>query len=259
MSVISAPHPRLPDQVDVQFGPADLLGPAFLHLDRAARERGVYLSISNDFDELAAINAKYRDQWYPLPPMFDPALGGISHENAFWIHGVDEWGETAVTQAARLYIAESSLTEELSSMRLFYPKPQTQRGSDEACIVETDVTDRIAGRVCYTGLLWFRPDFRSHGLVSVMPRLTRAYALTSWYPDYMLSFTKKRAADNARAIRRVSGWRNVDGTIRWRGSREGGTEIEFNLVWMGREAVTQDLASFTRLLAEPAVLEPLAA
>ncbi len=47
---------RLPDQVEVSFGPQAIISRFILQGDREARERGVYLSIEHDFDELIAFN-----------------------------------------------------------------------------------------------------------------------------------------------------------------------------------------------------------
>lgn len=252
MSVFSTrPYPRLPDQIRVEFGPPDLLARSFLALDRAVRERGIYLSVSHDLRELAAINRLNLKEWYPLPPMFDHALGGITDETGFWLRGVNEEGEVVLTQAGRLYpLSGTTLTDEIESMRLFYPDPQSQKPAGEEWFVETESARTISGRVCYTGALWFRPDYRGRGLASIMPRLTRAYATTRWYPDYTLSLVKTSLV--MRGLARTYGWRNVDSRIRWVGSREGGAELEFALGWMNQEDVLDDLDQFRLLLSADA-------
>lgn len=251
MSIISVPHARLPDQINVNFGPPELLGPAFLALDRAARQRGVYLSISHDLDELAYVNEVYRKDWYPLPPMFDPTLGGISEDNAFWIRGVNGKGEVVLSHACRMYVwPDTSLADELESMRFFYPEPETQRSPGEACIVASDAATQVFGRVCYSGAVWVRPDFRKLGLAHITPRLVRAYSLTHWYPDFSMGMVKTSAVPNAAAAR-TYGWRHVHTGIRWLGSREGGAELEFAFGWLDRDDVVADLEEFTLLLDEP--------
>ena len=149
MSVFSQPRLRLPDQVSIDFGPAPLLGRTFLTLDRAVRQQGIYLSISHDLNELLRINEQNRKDWYPLAPMFDPTLGDINPDNSFWIGGLNEKGEVVVAQAARLYLwPDTSMTDELESMRFYYPQPETQVGEHEGCVVETTATANIFGRVC---------------------------------------------------------------------------------------------------------------
>jgi hypothetical protein len=243
MSVFSVPRPRLPDQITVEFGPPDILGRAFLNLDRTVRERGIYLSVSHDLEELAEVNARNRKDWYPLPPMFDTTLGGITPENAFWMCGVNDKGEVVLTHSGRLYFwPHTSLTDEFESMRFFYPDPERQKSPGEACIVETEAAREISGRVCYTGALWFRPDYRGLGLASILPRLSRAYALTKWYPDFMLSMAKNALME--RGMARTYGWSNVDTGVRWLGSREGGAQLEFSLGWLDQQETVNDLERF---------------
>lgn len=252
MSIIStnAPRLRLPDQVNIDFGPVELLGPAFLHLDRAARDRGIYLSICDDFDELAEVNARNRQAWYPLVPMFDPGVGGINAENGFWIRGVDATGETVLTQAARLYVwPDTSFAEEWEARTFMYPDPDRQAQPDERGIANCPAAATLTGRVCHTGALWMRPDFRSQGLGSLMPRLTRAYAYTKWWPEYMFSIVKMAKSQNARNIRRLYGWPHFDGTIGWLNSPHLGDIPDIAICWMTEQETIEDLEQFMPLIA----------
>ena len=66
---------RLPDQVTLVHGPHAILGRFLLLADRAARERGVYLSLESDFGQLLALNEANRAHWHPiaLPRQWRPS------------------------------------------------------------------------------------------------------------------------------------------------------------------------------------------
>ena len=240
-------YPRLPDQISVNFGPAEILGPAFLAVDRAVREQGVYLSVSHDLEDLLDANKRNRKNWYPLLPMFDASVGGITPETGFWVRGVNGEDEVVAAHACRLYSwPKTSLIEEFRSMRFMYPDPEVQKNPGEECIVETEVIGELTGRVCYSGAMWVRPDYRGRNLASLIPRVTRAYALTRWYPNFIMGMVK--SADMSRGAKQTYGWPRVDSGVRWRGSNEGSEELDIVVGWFNQREVATDLEQFTLLL-----------
>src|SRR5690606_41242139 len=68
---------RLPDQITLRHGPRERLGRFFLAADKAARDRGVILSLSTDFELLREVNRMNLKHWYGLPPTFDSHYSGI--------------------------------------------------------------------------------------------------------------------------------------------------------------------------------------
>ena len=241
MSVQSFPHKRLPDQISIGFGPPDILGPLFLKLDRAVRDRGIYLSVSHDLDELVDINKRNLTAWYPLLPMFNPNFGGATGENTFWIRGVNERGEVVLTQAARLYFwPDSTLDNELETQGFFYADPSKHAHFGEHCIVGTKALHAIRGRTCFTGGLWFHPSYRGRGLAHIMPRLTRAYAVTTWYPEYFFSILQKHIV--SAGMPKVYGWRHLDGPVLWRGCPLYG-DLDLAVGWMDTDEAVDDLAN----------------
>src|SRR5439155_26244695 len=95
---------RLPDALTIKYGPAPLMGRFLLAADRAARRKGVWLRVRDDFDELVDLNKFYvaRDLWYPLVDAFNPRCADLTAENSFWISGEDEHGEIVVPHACRV-------------------------------------------------------------------------------------------------------------------------------------------------------------
>ncbi len=63
---------RLPDQITLNKGPIGLLGQFMLQADRAAYDRGIRLSLHQDFERLKAVNESARASWGKLVPIFDP-------------------------------------------------------------------------------------------------------------------------------------------------------------------------------------------
>jgi len=50
--------------------------------------------------------------------------------------------------------------------------------------VDAAVAATMNGRIAYSGALWVRSDFRGFGLARSIPKLSRAIALTTWYPAF---------------------------------------------------------------------------
>jgi hypothetical protein len=234
--------------VTVEFGPGDVIGHAILALYYAARERGVYLSLSRDLSELAAFNATSPPGWFPLRPMFDPAVAGIEPGRAFWVCGTDEDGNIVLTHCGRLYAlpGTTSLRDELESMRFFYKDPARQKSPGETCSVETRDTSCVTGRVVFGGAHWIHPKMRGRGLAYFAPRVTRAIGLTTWYTDFAASSAK--ASLVTKGIDETYGWTHVDsGNVTW--NRPAADErIDYKFGWMTRDEVITDLERFTLLL-----------
>lgn len=230
---------RLPDQVTLVHGPHQTLSRFILLADRAARERGVYLSLKSDFDELLELNLANRAHWYPLAPSFDPRNGAVSSENGFWILGRNEDGDAVLTQVVRYFpMANTTLKRELETLRFFYGDPERQSKPDESCVSSAPAASSIRGSVVYSGATWFRPDFRGRGLASIVPRMGRAIALSRWNTDYAFSLVQRQLVE--KSIPRRYGFRHVEYTVDWRNS-DAGEHLEFALVWIDQNDFLFDL------------------
>lgn len=234
-------HARLPDQITVEHGPTGLLGRFFLAADHAARERGVYLALRHDLGALAALNRRERAHWYPLSPLFDPEYSAVTAQNSYWIEGRNAAGETVAAQAGRYFFwPRTTLKDEIESLRAFYADPERMRAPGETCTVTAPRAARIAGRVVYSGSGWYQPDFRGRALSAILPRISRAYALTRWGTDTTVSFVEYPLI--AKGVVARYGYRRVEGALDWRASRKGDTEMA--IVWMLRTELEADLEAF---------------
>jgi hypothetical protein len=177
--------PRLPDQLSVNFGPAEAIGRVVLATDFAVRQAGIRLSLSTDFEELAHVNAANQRDWYPLMPNFDPRHSTLTAENAFWLKGINAQGEVVLCQAVRLYaFGGTTLKDELESLRFYYERPEAAIANGISIKVAAPIASTISRRVSYGGALWIRSDFRGGGLARLIPAVNRALAVTRWYPSY---------------------------------------------------------------------------
>lgn len=238
MSVIKIP--RLPDQVSVRFGPAEAIARTVLDTDLAVRSTGVRLSLSSDFEELSRVNLANRADWYPLMPNFDVAGSTLDPETAFWVKGIDDRGDVVLTHCVRLYVLNNTtLKEEVESLRFYYDDPQAASETG----VNTEVTapqgQDITGRVSYSGTLWVRSDYRGAGLGRLIPPLSRALALTRWYPSHHVCFVSRGLID--RGMHRAYGYSNLEYSVWLRRFAGFGAGVECGLCWMDTAEATAEI------------------
>src|SRR4051794_31895938 len=188
--------PSFLDQITLDHGPRPLLGQSFLDAEQAVRDRGIYLSLRTDFNELVEVNRQNQKCWTPLIPLFNPEKSQLKPDAAFWLRGMNEKGEVVCTQAARLYLWEgTTLKDELTSLRLFYSDPSDAIARGEHWIVTAPSASIITGRVAFSGATWARPDYRGRQLATLLPRISRAYALTRWRTEFSFSFVEQILVD----------------------------------------------------------------
>jgi hypothetical protein len=231
---------RLPDQITVDHGPASLFGRFFLAADRAARERGVYLHLHTEFDSLLEVNRR-TPEWGALVPIFNPEYSLLKPDAAFWIEGRNAAGETVATQAARLYLMrDTTLEDELLSLRFFYADAAARQEAGERFEVTAPSAGRISGRVVFSGGIWYRPDYRGIGLSSIMPRISRAYAYTRWMSDYTISMVAPVLVE--KGVVGSYGYRRVEPEVRMLNSFRG--DSTYVLVWMTGDELIDDLDEY---------------
>jgi GNAT superfamily N-acetyltransferase len=222
-------------------GPCDLLANYFEFADAAARERGVRLSVSTDFDRLVAINKRQAANWSTLSPIFDPNKSRLTPNTAFWVEGIDEFGETVLTSAGRLYDHEErSLADDFRSLHVFYDDPAPRRDAGETVGVDAPAAERVRGRAMFSGAVWVRPDHRRHGFSRIIPRLARGYALTRWNCALFWGLIKPDL-DKIGLTQAYGSWQ-MGGRLAihmpsWR------SDFELFFLWMTRDTLVEDIAS----------------
>jgi hypothetical protein len=233
-------YPKLISEIDVGYGPVELIGKFFLKADTAARERGITLSFGS-FDDLVAANRANSQSWRRLVTMYDPAFCSLTPDHATCILGRNAAGEVVATQAARLYrMTKTTFYDELTSLRAFYDNPERDRNAGEVCSVSAQSTRDMVGRVLCGGAAWYRPDYRGRFLSAILPRISRVYAFTRWQTDFTTSLMVEGIVKGGVAER--SGYRNIDWAIEIKNSRLGDVRCAF--VWMTAERLLEDLEEF---------------
>lgn len=241
---------RLPDQITINHGPREQLGRFFLEADKAARDRGVTLSLSTDFEMLREVNARNKDSWYDgLPPSFDPAYGAVDASNSYWIMGRDDTGEVVTTQAARLFNIEEgeTLADLFTSLNLFYPDPARHARPGETCTITAPNATKIAGVVLHSGCSWVHPRFRRRHMMFILPRISRALGLTRWNTEYTFSFVSEKLVNYG--VADAYGYTRIEPLIDWRNCLVG--NYQGMLVWMPRQELIADMQMFPAQLEKP--------
>jgi hypothetical protein len=150
----------------------------------AARERGVTLFFAS-LQDLVEVNKANSDSWRPLFPIFDPGvLAALRLKQDLSLSGETKMGRSRHKLALLYDWSGTTLKDEGTSLRKFYADPETASRGDR-CEIATPVAKNIAGRVVLSGAGRYRRDFRSKGLATILPRISRAYAFALEYrfPD----------------------------------------------------------------------------
>lgn len=225
-SVARAGKPFL-SHASIDYGPAELLGRLFLRWDDDLRKRGISLSFV-PAEVLLHVNRQNSDSWRPLFPVFNAEVSGFNDDNGFCLLGRNEDGQVVAAQAARLYnITSGTFREETESLRLLYSDPERLKQPGETCSVSAKSADRFTGRVVFSGAVWYHPEYRRQGLTSILPRLTKAYALTKWYTDAIVSFMAEDVVKGGTAER--AGYAHVDWDVVMKNSLLGDLRLAF--IW----------------------------
>ena len=183
---------NLLDQITVQHGPRRLLARYFLLADQAARDKGITLRISSDFDRMCSVRRRYADNPIMLAPSFDPEHSDFPIESSFWIEGVNNAGETMLTHAIRFFDwPRTTLKEEIEALRIHFRAPEPHLAAGESMTVTSPSAARITGRTAFGGAMWVRPDYRRRGLTRIVPRISRAYAFTRWNTSFTWGFMER--------------------------------------------------------------------
>jgi len=244
---VSPPATRgnLFDNIRVQHGPVDVIR-GFLRLgEQEVLRRGISLSFAT-FAELLAVNEQNRDSWRPLVAVFDPRLNMLEPTSSYCILGRNRLGEVVSAQAARLYDwRQTNFYDEVTSLRFIYQNPEQDKRPGEGIRVTAKEATNLGGRLVFSGAGWYRRDHRNTGLSTVLPRVSRACALTLWDPDCVFTLMAEPVFRGGFAQR--GGFTHSSSSVRWTNSVLG--DIELLLVWMTAQEAYSDLAAASESLS----------
>ncbi|MGY4509704.1 hypothetical protein [Bradyrhizobium sp. USDA 3650] len=155
------------------------------HYDVAASQRGIKLSLGDDFREYVSITQSTPTKG-PTSPVFRPDRSPIESGEGFWVVGRDKGNEVAVLQAVRLYdLSSSNLAEHLESLKAFYASPTQHAHPHDKCVSIAEGAKRMTGKVAYHGDVWVRRDYRGAGMTSILAGLAFGVSFAIWAPDFV--------------------------------------------------------------------------
>ena len=235
----------LAGQINLKHGPRDLLARYFAGVDDALRERGLRVSICTDFDRLVRLNRENRDSWPPLMPFSDPAFSKLDEGGAFWLDVRDRYGDTVMTHGGRLLDwSDTTLEQEAKTLRLLYAEPAPHLAAgDTIDIIDAPSASCIRGRLLLTSSAWVHPDFRSHGLCKIVPRVSRVYAYTRWSTRCTIYFIDPKL--HALGVTRAYGDYRSEGLFAFRLLDRG--EVLGVLCRMTARTMLREVADIVRL------------
>lgn len=232
-------------------GPLPLFGRVFPRAVTLARDAGVELSFGSA-EDLVRANQSNRANWLPLVPALDANYSALNDENFFCVLGHNKKGETVTAHAARLMdVQTSDFVEELTSLRLFYRDPDTQRQHREHCeTTGAEEARALRGRLVYSGAAWVHPAYRRNGLSGLVPRVAKAYAMSRWLPDYICSLMTESVFRQGFAPR--FGYDRVTWDVNWENSLLA-PRLRLAIVWMDMSQLVRDLQEFLTTSARPQI------
>ncbi len=242
-------NPRsLPDQITLVHGPRELLARHFVLADAMARDWGLRLRLRSDFDTLMALNRENRESWPPLSPAFDPAHSNLRIDSAFWLEGIDDRGDTVVTEIARFFdFSNTDLVDELQSLRIYYEHPEPHLAAGERIEVNAPAARVVRGRTMHGGAIWVRPDWRRNGLTRIISRVCAAYAHTRWNTAFTWGLIEPRL--HAGGLSQAYGPHHVSEGVTLHLPFRGTARRV--LIWMSSEALLADLGRAVERVAMP--------
>ncbi len=205
----------------------------------SAAERGFVFSVSEDFDELLAVNEINRGNWDPLMPQFHSGYFDTKKASAFWIKGVDSSGTVMAARAHRRFDLPpgQTLHDALVDLSLFYDDPK-KAGPQEHLETSALMPRAVSGSFVFAGAVWIYPAARRLGLASLMWPVGRAVTYDRWNVPLQIALV-----EDAVKMRSVIGFENMEFGILWKNSYVA-PECRFTLVWWTRDEIARAVNRF---------------
>lgn len=117
-----------------------------------------------------------------LNPAFDPDYCALDRTNSHWVAIVNSSGDVMGCIASKMMRTNDYVKEVLGTGALWHgrrPNPDWRIN-----LVRADAVPMISGSVAYHGGFWLHPSLRGHGLARLVPRMSRAMAVTRYRADW---------------------------------------------------------------------------
>jgi hypothetical protein len=235
-----AQHASFAEQIRIDHGPNELLGRFFLAVDTQIRDRGLLASFA-PARQFAETNEAHFDSWGKLIPLLDARHARFSEDDIICIVCRNGHGEIVAIQGERLFRAGSrTLGDLVASGEFFDSDLADPRAEVGRCEITAPGAKIVSGNISYCGGLWVHPDYRSLRLASILPRLTRAWAVAHWDADYSIGFLKPSVA--ATDLGKRYGYPRYEAAFRF--YSRGELDYDGVILWMAQSELLADIERF---------------
>jgi hypothetical protein len=147
-----------------------------------ARNMGIRLVLSNDFQSFADLRRRVRNE--EVSPFFDPSITDLTNGKAFWTAGYDADDRVVSTQAFRIDMVDSCLADwAIGFVVGIYMKRGEVIVPSKIRPPKNSITERVKGRLVYHGEFWISKDVRQRQAVETIPLWGMILAMLKWNPD----------------------------------------------------------------------------
>ena len=241
--VDEAPLIDLIDSIQIDYGPASMLGRFFLLAQHLIGDLGITMSRATLAD-LAALQSRQKSSWALFPPMLDVRLSAIPEHMSYALVGRNAAGDVVCTQGGRIYsTGDRSLSDIARDQSFFYAAGTTPGLGSPRIELSAPSASSIAGTFVYSGALWVRPDYRGQRLSRLLPRLSRAFALAHWNTRYTIALVSDQIAKSP--LFEMYGYHRIEPSFRISGLMA--QDMIGSLMWMDADELVTDLAGFLAL------------
>jgi hypothetical protein len=231
------------DNIQVNYGPASVLGRFFLAAEKTIRDMGIALELSS-LGDIAQVQAGNKTSWTLFPPMLDVRLSPISPAASYALIGRNSSGDIVCAQGGRIYdTGRNSLQDIVDDQSFFYADGRAPSLGEPQIVLTAPSAVKIRGTFVYSGALWVRPDFRGQELSRLLPRLSRAYALANWDTKYTIALVSNQIANSP--LLAMYGYSKVEPEFRISGLMD--KPMIGSLMWMDTDELAFDLSHFLAL------------
>jgi hypothetical protein len=238
------------EDLQINHGPANVLGRFFLFADTYMKQHGVTLTLST-LESASLLQDTHKDTWTVFPPMLDTRLSDIPKSLSYCLIGRNAAGEIVTSQGGRIFeLHNQSFADIIADQSFFYGPGGEPQPGQPTCKIWAPVARDICGRVVYSGALWVRPDFRGHKFASLLPRLSRSFALARWGTNYTVAFISNSSMQTP--LKQMYGYsRFTDGFLMTNIGSVG--DVTGPLMWMDTEELVRDLSQFMSKALAPQI------
>ena len=227
-------------QLEMNHGPAQILGRYFLLAYQVGLENGIRLSVE-PVEMLSEVQQANQQSWPAMFQGLDVRYANIDERNAFCVIGRNGAGEIVATQGCRLYdFSGTSFKDAAEDMSFWYADPKKYLAKGDRCAVHAWAGRQLTGRAVYSGATWVRPDCRGKHMVQILPRLIRAAGMAKWGPAAIFGIMAEPLVKGG--LLRHNGFRNHEWSVELISSTVGNHRFKF--LWEKPDDLAEDLTEF---------------